>query len=92
MDNEGRIERQPVALRFLTQDGYSEDPQRQIEYELLYIEKGRGRLFFTNSAVIAFWKSSIVISFLFWMNTEFTISSFKFINSGFIFKFSAYRI
>ncbi|WP_022932013.1 AraC family transcriptional regulator [Treponema bryantii] len=51
MDNESRIERQPVALRFLTQDGYSEDPQRQIEYELLYVEKGRGRLFFTNSAV-----------------------------------------
>ena len=51
MDNEGRIERQPVALRFLTQDGYSEDPQRQIEYELLYIEKGRGRLFLTNSSV-----------------------------------------
>lgn len=51
MDNEGRIERQPVALRFFTQDGYPEEPQRQIEYELLYIEKGRGRLFLTNSSV-----------------------------------------
>ena len=51
MDNEGRIERQPVALQFLTQDGYAEKPQRQIEYEFLYIEKGRGTLFLTNSTL-----------------------------------------
>ena len=51
MDNESRSERQPVALQFLVQDGYAEDPQRLIEYEFLYIEKGRGTLFLPNSTL-----------------------------------------
>lgn len=51
MENESRLERQPVALRFITQDGYSEEPQRQIEYEFLLVEKGRGTLFLMNSVV-----------------------------------------
>ncbi len=51
MDNESRLERQPVALQFLVQDGYAEDPQRLIEYEFLYIEKGRGTLFLPNSTL-----------------------------------------
>ena len=51
MENEGKKVRQPVALQFLTQDGYAEEPQRQIEYEFLFVEKGRGTLFFANSSL-----------------------------------------
>ncbi len=49
MEKEVKNGRQPVALQFLTQDGYAEEPQRQVEYEFLFVEKGRGTLFFTNS-------------------------------------------
>ena len=51
MENDNRHPRQPVALQFLTQDGYAEEPQRQVEYEFLFVEKGRGTLFFTNSSL-----------------------------------------
>ena len=51
MENDGRILRQPVALRFLTQEGYSEEPLRQVEYEFLFIEKGQGSFFLTNSSI-----------------------------------------
>lgn len=49
MENEGRILRQPVAVDFFSQDSYSEKPQRQIEYEILYVERGNGVLYFGNS-------------------------------------------
>lgn len=51
MEKEVKNGRQPVALQFLTQDGYAEEPQRQVEYEFLFVEKGRGTLFFTNSSL-----------------------------------------
>ena len=49
MENSTRYSRQPVALQFFVQDGYSEEVLRLIEYEILYIEKGQGTLFLNNS-------------------------------------------
>ena len=49
MQNDSRIFRQPVAVDFLTQSFYSEEPLRQIENEILYIEKGKGSLFLGNT-------------------------------------------
>lgn len=49
MENEGRITRQPVAVEFFSQNNYSEELIRQIEYEILYVEKGSGQLFIGNS-------------------------------------------
>ena len=49
MENEKRNIRQPVAARFFSQDFYSEDSQRQIEYEIIYVESGSGALYFGNS-------------------------------------------
>ena len=46
--NRGKV-RQPVAVHFLAQDGYAEEPQRKIEYEILYVEQGNGLLYFGNS-------------------------------------------
>ena len=49
MGNETGKERQPVAVRFFSQDYYAEEPQRQVEYEIIYIESGNGVLYFGNS-------------------------------------------
>ena len=49
MEKENGKNRQPVALRFFSQDFYAEEPQRQIEYEILYVESGNGVLYFGNS-------------------------------------------
>lgn len=49
METENRTGRQPVAVRFFAQDGYTEEPQRQIEYEIIYVERGNGVLYFANS-------------------------------------------
>ena len=49
MGKENRISRQPVAVRFFSQDNYAEEPQRLIENEILYVESGNGVLYFGNS-------------------------------------------
>lgn len=49
MNSEKREDRQPVAARFFSQEKYSEKPQRQIEYEILYVESGNGVLYFGTS-------------------------------------------
>ncbi len=49
MQEESRIQRQPVAVQFFSQDGYAEEPQRLIEYEILYVISGNGVLYFGNS-------------------------------------------
>ena len=50
MQQENRIERQPVAVSFLSQNNYPEEPLRQIEYEILYVDRGNGQLFMGNAA------------------------------------------
>ena len=50
MQQENRIERQPVAVSFLSQNNYPEEPLRQIEYEILYVDRGSGQLFIGNAA------------------------------------------
>ncbi len=50
MQQENRIERQPVAVSFLSQNNYPEEPLRQIEYEILYVDRGSGLLFMGNAA------------------------------------------
>ena len=50
MQQENRIERQPVAVSFLSQNNYPEEPLRQIEYEILYVDRGNGLLFMGNAA------------------------------------------
>ena len=52
MQEENRIFRQPVAVRFFSQDSYAEEPQRLIEYEILYVESGNGVLYFGNSVAM----------------------------------------
>lgn len=49
MEHESRLEKQPVAVSFLSLNNYPEDPLRQIEYEILYIQKGSGVLSVGNS-------------------------------------------
>ena len=49
MGNENKKIRQPVAVRFFSQDYYAEEPQRQIEYEILFVESGNGVLYFGHS-------------------------------------------
>ena len=51
MENEGRIMRQPVALDVFSQNNYAHEPGRQIEYAILYIEKGSGTFFWGNSEI-----------------------------------------
>ena len=51
MDQENRKDRQPVAVDFFYQSTYPDEPFRQIEYEILYIEKGSG-LFYTGNSVL----------------------------------------
>ena len=46
MENEGKMTGQPVALDFFSQNSYSNEPVRQIEYAVLYIEKGKGSAIF----------------------------------------------
>ncbi len=48
MAKEEQIKRQPVSLQLLFQKGYAEEPLRQLEYEILYIENGRGEFFWDN--------------------------------------------
>ena len=50
MQQENRIERQPVAVSFLSQNNYPEEPLRLIEYEILYVDRGSGLLFMGNAA------------------------------------------
>jgi len=50
MQQENRIERQPVAVSFLSQNNYPEEPLRLIEYEILYVDRGNGLLFMGNAA------------------------------------------
>ena len=52
MQNEGKIRRQSVSLKLLLQKNYSEEPFRQVEYEILYVEKGSGSLFWGNSVTM----------------------------------------
>lgn len=49
MEKNELIGRQPVAVRFFSQDSYAEEPQRLIENEILYVESGSGVLYFGNS-------------------------------------------
>lgn len=49
MEHDNRSEKQPVAVNFLSLNNYPEDPFRQIEYEILYIQKGSGMLTVGNS-------------------------------------------
>ena len=41
---------QPVAVRFLSQNYYPEESLRQIEYEILFVEKGNGFIYIGNSS------------------------------------------
>ena len=49
MENEGKTRRQPVSLHLISQKNYTEEPVRQIEYEILYVERGSGSIFWGNS-------------------------------------------
>lgn len=49
MENEGKTRRQPVSLHLISQKKYTEEPVRQIEYEILYVERGSGSIFWGNS-------------------------------------------
>ena len=49
MENESRFIRQPVAVSFFSQNIYPEEPLRQIEYEILFVDKGEGSIFMGNS-------------------------------------------
>ncbi len=49
MDNESRSIRQPVAVSFFSQNIYPEEPLRQIEYEILFVDKGMGFIYVGNS-------------------------------------------
>lgn len=49
MEYEGRVDRQPVAVDFLYQNNYPDEPFRQIEYEILFVEKGGGSIVFGDS-------------------------------------------
>ena len=49
MQNEHRIVRQPVAVSFSSQNSYQEEPLRQIEYEILFIKKGNGKVYIGNT-------------------------------------------
>ena len=62
MENDSRTLRQPVALQFFVQDGYSEEVLRLIEYEILYVEKGQGMLSLANSDEIVTAGDVIVIN------------------------------
>ena len=49
MQNESSNFRQPVAVHFFAQSNYPDEPFRQIQYEILFIERGEGTLFLGNS-------------------------------------------
>ncbi len=49
MENERKAHRQPVSIQLIAQKNYAEEPLRQIEYEILYVEKGSGSLFWGNT-------------------------------------------
>ena len=49
MENENRFFRQPVAVSFFSQNTYPEEPLRQIEYEILFVDKGMGSIYVGNS-------------------------------------------
>ena len=49
MENEGITARQPVSVDFFSQNSYENEPVRRIEYEILYVEKGKGYLYIGNS-------------------------------------------
>ena len=48
MAQEDGLRRQPVSLQLLFQKNYADEPLRQLEYEILYIEKGSGEFFWGN--------------------------------------------
>lgn len=50
MQDTERYIRQPVAVSFLSQNNYPEEPLRLIEYEILFVEKGSGTIFLGNSS------------------------------------------
>ncbi len=49
MDHNTGYNRKPVAVRLFTQNSYSENPLRQVEYELIYIESGSGMFYWGNT-------------------------------------------
>jgi len=49
MNYKFRAEGKPVAIELYSQRSYTENPFRQIEYELLFIEQGKGTIFFGNT-------------------------------------------
>ena len=51
MDHNSGYNRKPVAVKLFTQNSYSENPLRQVEYELVYIEKGSGTFFWSNTGM-----------------------------------------
>ena len=46
MEYENKRDRQPVAVDFLYQNNYPDEPFRQIEYEVLFVGEGGGNIFF----------------------------------------------
>lgn len=48
MKSAGVTTGQPVAVSFLSQNYYPEEPLRQIEYEILFVEKGNGFIYIGN--------------------------------------------
>ena len=46
-----KFERKPVAVELFSQSGYTENPFRQVEYEVLLIEKGQGTFFYGTTGV-----------------------------------------
>ena len=50
MEHESRIDWQPVAVDFLYQNNYPDEPFRQIEYEILFLEEGGGSIIFGENA------------------------------------------
>ena len=51
MANEGKLNRKPVSVQLIYQKNYAEEPLRQIEYEILYVENALGTFFCGNSSL-----------------------------------------
>ncbi len=52
MPKSQKKQRQPVAIHFVSQNYYAEEPFRQVEYEIIFVERGNGTLYFGNSVAM----------------------------------------
>lgn len=51
MANEVKLNRKPASVKLIYQKNYTEEPFRQIEYEIIYVENASGSFFCENSSL-----------------------------------------